>query len=81
MPKKGARVVWVLNDEYLIVTGFSKQSQREVMFFKVQGVEFIRSEVLDVSPSILIPYYDEDSSTLFLTSKVSEPPFRVHSFL
>jgi len=25
---------------------------------------------LDVSPAILIPFYDEDSSTLFLTGKV-----------
>lgn len=25
---------------------------------------------LDVSPAILIPYYDEDSSTLFLTGRV-----------
>lgn len=26
---------------------------------------------LDVSPAILIPFYDEDSSTLFLTGRVS----------
>lgn len=25
---------------------------------------------LDVSPAILMPYYDEDSSTLFLTGRV-----------
>lgn len=25
---------------------------------------------LDVSPAILIPFYDEDSSTLFLTGRV-----------
>ena len=72
MPKKGARLAWVLNNQYLIVTGFSKQSQREVMVFKVGAqVEKLHTEVLDVSPSILIPHYDEDSSTLFLTSKVS----------
>ena len=27
--------------------------------------------VLDVSPAVLIPFYDEDSRTLFLSSKVS----------
>ena len=72
MPKKGARLAWVLHDQYLIVTGFSKQSEREVMLFKVGSntVEKLHTEVLDVSPSILIPYYDQDSSTLFLTSKV-----------
>lgn len=26
---------------------------------------------LDVSPAILMPFYDEDSSTLFLTGRVS----------
>ena len=75
VPKKGARLAWVLGNQYLIVTGFSKQSQREVMVFKVgekfDTVEKLHTEILDVSPSILIPHYDEDSSTLFLTSKVS----------
>ena len=45
------------------------------MVFKVgekfDTVEKLHTEILDVSPSILIPHYDEDSSTLFLTSKVS----------
>lgn len=27
---------------------------------------------LDVSPAILMPYYDEDSSTLFLTGRVRD---------
>ena len=73
VPKKGARLAWVLENQYLIVTGFSKQSQREVMVFKVgkESIEKLHTEILDVSPSILIPHYDEDSSTLFLTSKVS----------
>lgn len=30
---------------------------------------------LDVSPTLLIPYYDEDSATLFLTGKVSKSSF------
>lgn len=30
---------------------------------------------LDVSPAILIPHYDEDSSTLFLTGRVSKYMF------
>ena len=28
--KKGARVVWALDGEVLVVTGFSKQSERQV---------------------------------------------------
>lgn len=34
---------------------------------------------LDVSPAILIPFYDEDSSTLFLTGRVSLKYFIHHS--
>lgn len=31
VPKKGARVVWAMDGQYLIVTGFSRQSERQVM--------------------------------------------------
>ena len=90
MAKKGARVAWVLDGQYLIVTGFSKyvtmslstysaheiyfyfhrQAERLVMVFRTSDLEQVHVQVLDVSPAILIPHYDEDSSTLFLTSKV-----------
>jgi len=70
VPKKGARIAWVLNGHYLIVTGFSKQSERLIMVYKL-GVspELVHTQVLDVSPAVLVPFYDEDSGTLFLTSK------------
>ena len=29
-PKKGARVIWALNGEALVITGFSRQSERQV---------------------------------------------------
>lgn len=70
VPKKGARIAWVLNGQYLIVTGFSKQSERLVMVFKMGPVpECVHTLTLDVSPAVLIPFYDEDSGTLFLSSK------------
>ena len=37
--------------------------------------------VLDVSPAVLIPFYDEDSRTLFLSSKVSTYFFLSFFFL
>ena len=40
------------------------------MLYRVSDLELIQNTVLDVSPAILIPHYDHDSSTLFLTSKV-----------
>ena len=32
--------------------------------------EMVHTLTLDVSPAVLIPFYDEDSGTLFLSSKV-----------
>lgn len=40
------------------------------MVYQVSDLELVHSTVLDVSPAILIPHYDEDSSTLFINSKV-----------
>ena len=35
VPKKGARIVWALDGKFLIVTGFSRQSQRQVIMISV----------------------------------------------
>jgi len=67
--KKGARVLWALDGKYLIVTGFSRQSERQVMIYETKDLNCIHTETLDVSPGVLVPYYDEDSSTLFLSGK------------
>ena len=48
-----------------------RQSERLVMVFKMGAVpEMVHTLTLDVSPAVLIPFYDEDSGTLFLSSKV-----------
>ena len=45
-------------------------SERQFLVFDKNDLSKpIASEGLDVSPAILIPFYDEDSSTLFLTGK------------
>jgi len=67
--KKGARILWALDGKYLIVTGFSRQSERQIMIFQTKDLKCIHTETMDVSPAILIPFYDEDSSTLFLSGK------------
>ena len=46
-------------------------SERQIQVFKADSLNSPLNTVgLDVSPAILIPFYDEDSSTLFLTGKV-----------
>lgn len=47
-------------------------SERQIYVFKTDNLNNPLTTVgLDVSPAILMPYYDEDSSTLFLTGRVS----------
>lgn len=67
---RGARIVWALDGQYIAVMGFDKVSERQIMLFKsIDLTTPLTSVGLDVSPAILIPFYDEDSSTLFLTGR------------
>nr|CAD7393572.1 unnamed protein product [Timema cristinae] len=67
---RGARVVWALEGNFIVVIGFDKVSERQIQVLKADNLSTSLNTVgLDVSPAILIPFYDEDSSTLFLTGK------------
>ena len=67
---RGGRVCWAQKGNVLIVTGFSRVSERQFLVFDKNDLSKpIASEGLDVSPAILVPFYDEDSSTLFLSGK------------
>ena len=52
-----------------MVSGFSSESKRVITIYRTKDLKKVSSETLDVSPAILIPFYDEDSSTLFLQGK------------
>nr|XP_029721800.1 coronin-7 isoform X3 [Aedes albopictus] len=67
---RGARLVWAIEGEYIVVTGFDKVSERQIYVYKATDLAAPLGMVgLDVSPAILIPFYDEDSSTIFATGK------------
>lgn len=73
---RGARVVWALDGTMLVVAGFDKISERQIVAYKAKDLRSPLATVgLDVSPAILIPFYDEDSSTIFLTGKVKNYHF------
>ncbi|CAG2189269.1 CORO7 [Mytilus edulis] len=63
---RGARVVWALNGKYLVITGFDKLCSRQLYVYD-----------LDFNPAVLVPYYDDDSKTLFVTGRGDGV---VHSF-
>lgn len=68
---RGARIVWALDGRFIVVTGFDKVSERQITAFKSSDLKApVNTVGLDVSPAILIPFYDDDSSTLFVTGKV-----------
>ncbi|XP_075991727.1 coronin-7-like, partial [Anticarsia gemmatalis] len=67
---RGARVVWALNGTHLVVTGFDKVSERQILLYKASELSApLCSAGLDVSPAILQTHIDHDSGTLFLTGR------------
>ncbi|NXX30297.1 CORO7 protein, partial [Nicator chloris] len=84
---RGARLVWVCGGDYLLVSGFDSRSERRILLYRAQALPEGPLSVLglDVAPSTLLPFYDEDTSVVFLTGKgdtrvflyevTSEPPY------
>ncbi|XP_052744799.1 coronin-7 isoform X2 [Bicyclus anynana] len=83
---RGARIVWAIHDTHLVVTGFDKVSERQILLYKASDLSAPVCTVgLDVSPAILHIHIDHDSNTLFLTGRgdstiycyeaTCEPPF------
>ncbi|NWS17077.1 CORO7 protein, partial [Pachyramphus minor] len=68
---RGARLVWVCGGNYLLVSGFDSRSERKILLYRAQALPEGPLSVLglDVAPSTLLPFYDEDTSIVFLTGK------------
>uniref|UniRef100_A0A3Q2Z6P4 Coronin n=1 Tax=Hippocampus comes TaxID=109280 RepID=A0A3Q2Z6P4_HIPCM len=67
---RGARVVWVCEGKYLLVSGFNS-SERALYLYSAASLSsgVVASVCVDVSPSTLIPFYDQDTGVVFLTGK------------
>ncbi|NXI05741.1 CORO7 protein, partial [Pachycephala philippinensis] len=84
---RGARLVWVCGGDCLLVSGFDSRSERRILLYRAQALSEGPLSVLglDVAPSTLLPFYDEDTSVVFLTGKgdtrvflyevTTEPPY------
>ncbi|NXH14511.1 CORO7 protein, partial [Bucco capensis] len=68
---RGARLVWVCGGDYLLVSGFDSRSERRILLYRVQTLREGPLSILslDVAPSTLLPFYDEDTGVVFLTGK------------
>ncbi|RUS74895.1 hypothetical protein EGW08_017341 [Elysia chlorotica] len=66
---RGARIVWTLQDKYLVVTGFNRMSVQQILIYRSDEMQILHVEELTNSPAILVPFYDPDSSVLFLNCR------------
>ena len=72
---KAARVIWneFSNETYpdLITVGFGKASQREINVYRSNNItQPISTIPINISPSIIVPYIDQDTNLMFLTGRV-----------
>jgi coronin-7 len=68
---KASRIEWALNGTSLIVSGFGRGNLRQIFLFDSETLNLLHCEDINNSPSLLIPYYDSDTSVLYLYAKVS----------
>lgn len=68
---KSSRCMWMDNRNALAFCGFSKNSTRKITLYDTRklGDSPISEVELDQSAGVLIPYYDEDASMLYVTGK------------
>ncbi|XP_061701772.1 coronin-7-like isoform X1 [Syngnathoides biaculeatus] len=68
---RGARVVWVCDGDYLLVSGFDSRSERGLYLYSAASLSsgVVAGVSVDVSPSTLIPFYDPDTGVVLLTGK------------
>ncbi|KAI8900517.1 hypothetical protein BC833DRAFT_581603 [Globomyces pollinis-pini] len=67
---KTSRLTWIDDSNCVCSIGFSNGSQREILLYDERDLSKPLSITsLDISPSILIPFYDLDTKLLVLTGK------------
>ncbi|WVR05042.1 hypothetical protein IAU60_002054 [Kwoniella sp. DSM 27419] len=68
------QMTWV-DDSHIISVGFARGSQRKINLYQVPSsstegeLKVISSVTIDVSPSVLFPVYDTDTSILYIWGK------------
>ena len=67
------QMTWI-GDSHLLSVGFSRGSQRKINLYALRSdssgeIETVHSLLIDVSPSVLFPVYDPDTSILYVWGK------------
>lgn len=67
---KGSRCVWMGGLDKIFTAGFTKLSERHYMIWDPKKfTEPIHNNQIDVSSGLLMPFYDEDTSVMYLAGK------------
>jgi len=67
---KGMRCLYLGNKDKLFTMGFSKTSERQFSLWDPRKLgESVRTENIDTAAGIIMPFFDNDTSVLFLAGK------------
>lgn len=68
---KGSRIVWLGDSPYFTSVGFSKRSERQFLVWDSRNLHDgpVQSECIDSSSGLLMPFFDPDTSILYLAGK------------
>eukprot|EP00741_Cyanophora_paradoxa_P007654 tig00001164_g7403.t1 len=67
---KGGRVLWLGSSGRLFTTGFSRNAERQMALWDPAKLDQpLSMETIDQSAGMMMPFYDEDTSLLFLGGK------------
>lgn len=67
---KGARAVWMGENNRIATTGFSRMSDRQVSIWETGGLSNVKTITLDQSSGVVMPFYS-DNNILFLGARAS----------
>jgi len=78
---KSTQIVWLGNSSFIATTGFSKTSDRQIMIWNANDLSApVKIENLDTSSGVLVPYFDADTSMLYIAGK-GDGNIRFYEFL
>lgn len=67
---KGWRALWCGKNDRILSVGFTKSAEREIVLWDPRSLgKALSTTKLDVSPAAPLPFYDSDTSVLYLGSK------------
>lgn len=70
MGVKGSRCIWLGDKNKLFTIGFSKTSDREFSVWDPKKMDApLKKETIDQSSGVIMPFYDNDCSILYLAGK------------